>query len=87
MIYDESTDRYTQLDPIGLLGGGSKTYSYLEGNPVSYSDPLGLDRWGNTMCLPTHISTLFKARAMAKMVLPGVRQVRRRTIHLNRPTS
>ncbi|HYD54768.1 MAG TPA: RHS repeat-associated core domain-containing protein [Gemmatimonadaceae bacterium] len=39
--YDPKAGRFTQEDPIGI-GGGLNLYGFAAGDPVNYSDPLGL---------------------------------------------
>ena len=40
--YDSSRGGYIQSDPIGLTGGSTSTYSYVDASPLDSIDPLGL---------------------------------------------
>ncbi|WP_343205567.1 MULTISPECIES: RHS repeat-associated core domain-containing protein [unclassified Pseudoxanthomonas] len=46
--YSPSISRFIAEDPVGL-SGGDNVYSYVEGNPIIYVDPLGL--WKVTLSL------------------------------------
>ncbi|MDG4551044.1 MAG: RHS repeat-associated core domain-containing protein, partial [Candidatus Contendobacter sp.] len=44
--YDPETGRWTAKDPILFDGGDANLYGYVNGNPISYTDPLGLWVYG-----------------------------------------
>ena len=46
---DPVTGTFTQADPIGVAGG-LNVYGYVGGDPVNFSDPLGLCPEGSFLC-------------------------------------
>jgi RHS repeat-associated protein len=49
--YDPATGRYIESDPIGLDGGSSSTYIYVDDSPLVGVDPLGLK-----VMVPAHVA-------------------------------
>jgi RHS repeat-associated protein len=41
-FYDPASGRFTQLDPLGLIGGDTNEYRFAGNNPVNNYDPSGL---------------------------------------------
>jgi RHS repeat-associated protein len=54
---DPATGRFTQEDPIGLAGG-LNTYGFASGDPVNFSDPLGLCPIPADDCPPGYFTAL-----------------------------
>jgi len=45
--YDPNLGRFISEDPIGFAGGDINLYGYVWSNPLNFTDPTGLDGWGN----------------------------------------
>lgn len=45
--YDAKLGRFISEDPIGFAGGDINLYGYVWNSPNGFTDPMGLDGWGN----------------------------------------
>lgn len=81
--YDPASGRFTQEDPIGLAGG-LNVYGFAAGDPISFSDPLGLCIEDDADC--KKIVALLRAQEGAEFQTAADRYdaLRDRRVHLVR---
>jgi hypothetical protein len=52
-VSDPRLGRFISEDPIGFIGGDANFYAYVENDPISYKDPLGLMKVKQGVVVPT----------------------------------
>ncbi len=69
--YDSSTGQFTSVDPMVFVTG--QAYSYVGGNPVNETDPLGLFCWHFSLhCVLSNISGAASAVSAVTALVPGL---------------
>lgn len=66
--YDAKTGKWTAKDPIRFKGGDTNLSAYVGGDPVSFTDPLGLGPWDKLYGLPKEFWTWLHAQDGGKLI-------------------
>ncbi len=61
--YDANLGRFVSEDPIGFGGGDVNLYGYVWNDPLRFTDPMGLDGWGNDFANWADARTEFPRRS------------------------
>jgi len=64
--YNPQTARWNMRDPLGFVDGPN-VYAYVAGNPINYTDPLGLD--GLTPCAQAVLKDFFPNLDLSKIIV------------------
>lgn len=70
--YTADEGRFTQRDPVRLLGGDVNFYRYAKNNPVNMADPSGLEPATVSVGTAVSYSTLQAARALGAEIIANI---------------